>query len=397
MMVSSDGSVIISCLLPLIMADSRSDFKYFAFISYNSKDTAWGKRLQRKLEHYRMPATLCSERGWKRKPINPVFFAPTDIQPGPLTDELKERLKASKNLVVICSPNSAKSEWVGKEIDYFHELGRDANIHFFIVDGIPNSGDPATECFNPVVKELGLPEILGANIHEKIYPWPWLNRERAYVQIISKLLGVEFDSIWQRHKRQIIARTIAWAVGIIAVVIAMFLIWKNNQPFDTSIKIEEATVHNPNLPPMNKAVLTMYLDGETKTDTVFSEGVSALFVNIPHKYLGKDVRFTFSCQDFVKLDTVLPLTRDVALKISRDSAVYGDIQKKLWLWREEKGVPHTRVMIDEWEAVSDADGIVRMTVPLASQKKYYIIEVPSWDVVDTIFMPCAGGQIINLQ
>ena len=26
-------------------------FKYFAFISYNAKDTAWGKKLQKKLEH----------------------------------------------------------------------------------------------------------------------------------------------------------------------------------------------------------------------------------------------------------------------------------------------------------------------------------------------------------
>ena len=60
-------------------------FKYFAFISYNSNDIAWGKRLQRKLESYRMSATLCSERGWKRKPINPIFFAPTDIQPPSLT------------------------------------------------------------------------------------------------------------------------------------------------------------------------------------------------------------------------------------------------------------------------------------------------------------------------
>ena len=68
--------------------------KYFAFISYNSKDTAWGKKLQKKLEHYKLPATLCSEHGWSRKPISPVFFAPTDIQPGGLTEELQERLKA---------------------------------------------------------------------------------------------------------------------------------------------------------------------------------------------------------------------------------------------------------------------------------------------------------------
>ena len=74
-------------------------------------------------------------------------------------------------------------------------------IHFFIVEGEPHSGNPDTECFNPIVEKLELPEILGANIHEKIYRWPWLNKERAYVQLISKLLGVEFDAIWQRHKR----------------------------------------------------------------------------------------------------------------------------------------------------------------------------------------------------
>lgn len=75
--------------------------KYFAFISYSSKDTAWGKKLQKKLEHYRMPATLCQERGWKRKPMDPVFFAPTGIQSNYLEEELKECLKASQHLIVI--------------------------------------------------------------------------------------------------------------------------------------------------------------------------------------------------------------------------------------------------------------------------------------------------------
>ena len=105
---------------------------------------------------------------------------------------------------------------MGKEIEFFHNLGRTKNIHFFIVDGIPHSGDPDTECFNPVVNQLGLPEILGANIHEKIYRWPWLNRERAYVQLVTKLLGVEFDAIWKRHKRQLRRKIIALTVAAIA-------------------------------------------------------------------------------------------------------------------------------------------------------------------------------------
>lgn len=373
------------------------EYKYYAFISYNSKDISWGKRLQRKLEHYRMPATLCSERGWKRKPIDPVFFAPYDIKPGGLDDELKDRLRKSKNLIVICSPNSAKSEWVGKEIEYFHKLGRDKDIHFFIVDGIPNSGNPKTECFNPIVKKLSIPELLGANIHEKIFPWPWLNRERAYVQLISKLLDVEFDSIWKRHRRRLITKTIAWIVGTLAILSAMLLIWKGNQPFDTTVNLEEATSHNPNLPPLHDAVISLALDGEIKADTIVREGEKAEFINIPHKYYDKEVRVTFSCQDFIPVDTILRLTEDVTIRISRDAAVYGDIQKKLWLWKEERGAADTKVRIDKWETASDGEGIVRMTIPLESQKEKYVIEVPAWNITDTIFMPCAEGQIIDLE
>ena len=64
-------------------------YKYFAFISYSSQDYKWGKRIQNKLEHYRMPTTLCSQHGWKKQPMRPVFFAPTDIQPGGLSEELQ--------------------------------------------------------------------------------------------------------------------------------------------------------------------------------------------------------------------------------------------------------------------------------------------------------------------
>ena len=265
----------------------EQQFKYFAFISYNSKDTAWGKKLQKKLEHYRMPATLCSEHGWQRTPIKPVFFAPTDIQPGGLSEELQERLKASQHLIVICSPNSAQSKWVGREIEFFHNLGRTNNIHFFIVEGSPHSGDPATECFNPVIDHLGLPEILGANIHEKVYRWPWLNKERAYAQLISKLLGVEFDTIWQRHRRRLIRRTIIWTVGTLAVLITLIAVWKMNQPVNVQASLHEASVHNEALPPLKDAVVTITLDNETKIDTLKTMDASVVFANIPHRFLKK--------------------------------------------------------------------------------------------------------------
>lgn len=372
-------------------------YKYFAFISYNSHDTAWGKKLQHKLEGYRMPATLCSEHGWERKPIKPVFFAPTDIQPGGLTAELQERLRASRNLIVICSPHSAKSEWVGKEIAFFHSLGRTENIHFFIVDGVPHSGNPDTECFNPVVDTLGLPEILGANIHEKIYRSPWLNRERAYVQLITKLLGVEFDSIWQRHKRLLRQKIATWTVGIIIVLAALAGVWLSNQPVDVTVSLNETTVHNDNLPPMKDAVVTVELESETKTDTIQSLDATAIFANVPHKALGKSIRLTVACRDWLPVDTSFILTKNVVVNMARNPHPYGDVTFRLWSIAKEQGVASTQVTLAGQTATSDAEGYVRMFIPLERQSNQYRVECLLPLESDMLSMPTTESTAVIVK
>ncbi len=372
----------------------EQQYKYFAFISYNSKDTEWGKRIQKKLEGYKMPATLCSEHGWERKPIKPVFFAPTDIQPGGLSEELQERLRASRNLIVICSPNSARSEWVGKEIAFFHQLGRTKQIHFFIVEGQPHSGDPETECFNPVVDQLGLPEILGANIHEKIFRWSWLNKERAYVQLISKLLGVEFDAIWQRHKRQLVQKAIAWTIGILMVLASLFYVWHTNQPVDVTMRLHETSVHNDQLPPLKDAVVTMTLDNETKTDTIHSMDASALFTNIPHRFINNKVRVKVSCQDFLPVDTTIILTQEAVVSIHRNPAVYGNIHFHLWNPNTEQAISNSKLEIEGHEAISDKDGLVQLTLPLDQQRSVYKVTSSVPLETDSIFMPCGEDDVL---
>lgn len=373
----------------------EQQFRYYAFISYNAKDVEWGKRVQRKLEHYRLPATLCTERGWTRTPIRPVFFAPTDIQPGGLTEELQERLRASRNLIVICSPNSAQSEWVGKEIEFFHSLGHTQQIHFFIVDGKPHTGDPETECFNPIVDKLGFPEILGANVNERNYRWSWLNKERAYVQLISKLLGVEFDTIWQRHKRLLINKIIAWVLGIAAVIAAITGVWMANQPFDASVTLNEASVHNDQLPPLHDAIITVNLDNESKSDTLTAIDAQGLFTNIPHRYLKKQVHISFTCPDYLPLDTTLELDKDVTLDIRRDPSVYGHVKFGLWNPETESFIPGAKLEIAGQVVTTDKGGLVDMFVPLENQRKSYHVKAGFPLYNDVLSMPCGENDVIE--
>lgn len=310
---------------------------------------------------------------------------------------MKERLKASRNLIVICSPHSAQSEWVGKEIEYFHSLGRTQNIHFFIVEGIPLSGNPATECYNPIIKQLGIPEILGANIHEKIYRLPKLNRDRAYVQLISKLLGVEFDAIWQRHKRRLIDNVFAWTLGVLAVLCAIFGIWKMNQNFDAAINLVETSVHNEDLPPLKNAVVTMFLDNETKTDTIRTLDTKVVFANIPHRFLNKNVRISIVCKDFIDVDTLVQLTKNTNLKIKRDPSIYGDVRFSLWNSVKEKFVPDVDVEIEGCKATSDEKGYVELFIPLQHQKTSYEIIASDELEKNIIIMPSGENDVLIVK
>lgn len=375
----------------------QTDYKYFAFISYNSRDIRWGKTLQRKLEHYRMPATLCSEKGWKRTPIRPVFFAPTDIQPGGLTSEIRERLRVSRNLIVICSPNSAQSEWVGKEIAFFHELGRTDNIHFFIVDGEPHSGDTGTECFNPVIYELGLPEILGANIHEQTYRWQWMNKERAYVQLVSKLLGVEFDSIWKRHRRQLVQKIILWMISLMAVVLTIIGAWTYSRPVDVRMQLNEVTYHNAQLPPLTDAVVTLELANEVKTDTIPSLEEPLVFSNIPHHFIDEKVRIRVDAADYHPVDTLIILKNNISVNISRDSTIYGNVSFQLWDEKTGKPVEGKTIEIAGHKACSDTDGMVHIHIPLKEQNVKYGLASDSPMKSNIIYMPCGESTIVPIQ
>jgi hypothetical protein len=127
-------------------AEYQMTFKYWAFISYSSKDEKWGKWLIDGLETYRVPKHFVGQPrlgGAVPKRLYPVFRDRDELRVGAnLEEELTEALRQSGFLIVICSPNAAdSSSWVNKEVTAFKAMGRQDEVLALIVDGEPNASD----------------------------------------------------------------------------------------------------------------------------------------------------------------------------------------------------------------------------------------------------------------
>lgn len=382
----------------------KQEYTYFAFVSYRSSDEKWAKWLQEKIEGYRLPTTIQHENSDLPKTrLRPCFRYHTDIQPNELKSELRQKLEQSKYLLVICTPRSAQSQWVGAEIDTFVELGRRDRIIPVIVEGTPYSGDPETECYNPsLLKHFPHSdnidedrEILGVNIHEEGSGSAYMKRERAVMQIVSRMLGVSFDKIWQRQKRRIIRRTILSVLASLLVLAALLCVWLLNQPFNSRLTLYEATPAVEALPPMHDAVVTLILPDDERTDTIAGFDDEALFRYLPAKLKGQPVNVHIAAPDYLPLDTVIALTPDLQIPLARDPQVYGNLRATVIM--DDHIVPNRRIHIESFEVTTDANGRFSLFVPLEMQQKSYFITVPDdYSLSFTLQAPCGPNDIVIL-
>ena len=163
---------------------------YFAFISYKSEDVEWATWLQHELEHYHLPASFNGRTDVPQE-LRPVFRDIDELSAGNLPEQIKQALANSQNLIVICSPQAAQSPWVNKEVETFISLGRTDRIFPFIVEG-----NSPSEFFPPAL--LNLPkkeERLGGDVSKK-------GRDAAFVKVVAGMLGVGFDSLWNRYEKE---------------------------------------------------------------------------------------------------------------------------------------------------------------------------------------------------
>jgi len=173
--------------------------KYWAFISYSSKDSAWGNWLRRRLENYRIPKDLqghrLSDGTMLGKFIRPIFRDRDELHSSAnLGEEIGKALDDSRYLIVLCSPYSAQSRWVNKEITEFQAKGRGDRIFALILAGEPNSSDPNSECFPPALRQPEEP--IAGDLRKQ-----GDGRDRGFLKLLAGIAELDFDSLYRRHER----------------------------------------------------------------------------------------------------------------------------------------------------------------------------------------------------
>ncbi|MBI4626445.1 MAG: toll/interleukin-1 receptor domain-containing protein [Verrucomicrobia bacterium] len=129
--------------------------KYWAFISYSHRDARVATALQHALETYWLPRSLvgtCNASGMVPARLRPVFLDRGDLQASTvLKGVVHEALAQSRYLIVVCSPDAARSTSVDQEIVEFKKMHGESRVLAVIAAGEPFAsrmpGREAEECF----------------------------------------------------------------------------------------------------------------------------------------------------------------------------------------------------------------------------------------------------------
>jgi eukaryotic-like serine/threonine-protein kinase len=213
-------------------ASASADLKYRAFIAYSHQDEAWAAWLHKTLETYRVPARLVgiqTAAGMVPRRLAPIFRDRSELpSASDLGRRITEALQQSANLIVICSPYSATSNYVNDEISIFKRLGHADRILCLVVGGEPNasdvSGREAEECFPPALRFQfdadGVPtQQRTAPIAADARPGKD-GKTNVKLKLIAGMLDVGFDTLKQREHQRHMRRLVAVSsLSLIAVLI----------------------------------------------------------------------------------------------------------------------------------------------------------------------------------
>jgi hypothetical protein len=205
--------------------ESAAQYRYWAFISYSSRDAAVATRLHQRLERYNIPRDLRGRPGLDSPVPSKLFPVFRDREELPLSSDLgssiEDALRLSRYLIVICSPAAAHSRWVNEEVRYFKALGREDRILAIIVAGEPNASDVAAtadqECFPPALRyrvdrngqitEKRV-EPIGGDLRPGGDGW-----HRVFLKAVAGITGLGFDAFARRDRKRRLRRQVAAGIA----------------------------------------------------------------------------------------------------------------------------------------------------------------------------------------
>lgn len=183
--------------------EDKIPYKYDAFISYSRKDIDLARKLDKALVNYRPPKI----DGIKYKRLN-IFRDESDLIGSDYFDSIENYIEESRKLILICSPNSAKSEFVNDELKRFINKNGSGNIIPVIISGLPNNevenNQEEFNAFPPaLVQEIKMPlanEYRNFNLKkDKINKGTF---ENSWLSILAELLDISRENLEQREKKR---------------------------------------------------------------------------------------------------------------------------------------------------------------------------------------------------
>jgi MTH538 TIR-like domain (DUF1863)/Tetratricopeptide repeat len=215
--------------------------RYAAFISYNHADRRAAAWLHRALETYRFPERLRGRStgiGRLGPKLPPIFRDREELAASSdLAASVREALDQSHSLIVICSPEGARSRWVNEEIRSFTALGRRDRIQCLIVSGEPNASrvagaDKARECLPPALFDDGGSEPLASDIRPGQD-----SRSAARLKLLAGITGLPYDELRQReqarrHRRLAVVAALLGVALLATTALAGFALFSRKEAIE---------------------------------------------------------------------------------------------------------------------------------------------------------------------
>lgn len=214
-----------------------SSVRYDAFVCYKHGpvDSAAALSLQRALENYRAPKGLSG----KRKPFGRVFLDEGELSScADLGQQIREALKNSGWLIVICSPDTPSSPWVQEEIDTFLEYHDRSRILAVLTGGdIATSFPPQLRSGADGKGEVFAPHALCSTPQEAARKI----KGDTLLKIVAPMLGTTYDTLKQRHRIYQLQRiTAITAIFLLAAVgFAAYAVNRANVIANQAVRIQQ--------------------------------------------------------------------------------------------------------------------------------------------------------------